>query len=510
MTVQKIRRQPNLLIATPELTFDLDVGMGNLLSIGINFQQGGMAPVTSTDVISMENEGTFKVSATAPKWESSLRELNDLMTTEIKIIDSRLPDNFFLISHPSFNNVKIEGSNTKMYEDSWRFSSADRAIAFSSGIINTLLPKINPDILWVNDWMLGSVAPVAKALGIKLVATGHNFFTKFSDLDDLVYKGIELRKFDNYDPTKWIWYTNGKFDHMATEINAADDFITVSEGILERVLQGKLDYLSPSVTQAIKNKSYSKHADGRPRVHGYLNPLEKDNSNFLENVEKYGLENHIVWRKNNSETVRKVTGLKEGGRLVVFPNRFYEQKLPQLLIDNAIYLAHMFDLRILFLANGDPRIVKNAGSVAVGSNGMVAYMSYNKKMENLIKSSDNAYGIMTSEYEPCGGPNLNYPLEGILIGAHAIDGLRDTVKQLDILKSVGNGFPYENNNSIGLGYCTSEIAKFASLPENIRYPQLIRIAKETQNQHASAPRAKRLVEEIFLPLYHEKYSTKKK
>jgi hypothetical protein len=104
---------------------------------------------------------------------------------------------------------------------------------------------------------------------------------------------------------------------------------------------------------------------------------------------------------------------------------------------------------------------------------------------------------------------LNYPLEGTLIGAHAIDGLRDTVKHLDLAKSMGNGFPYENNNKDGLEYCISEIVKFASLPDNIRYPQLVRIAKETQQKYSSSIRAKRLVEEIFLPLYYESYPSKK-
>ncbi|MGV8141581.1 MAG: glycogen/starch synthase [Candidatus Woesearchaeota archaeon] len=509
MNAMRNKSRPKLLIATPELTVDLDVGMGNLPSIGVNFQQGGMAPVTSTDVVSMTKEGTFRVYATVPKWESSLKELNELVIRDIKIIDSKIPNNFFMISHPAFNKVKVEGSNTKMYEDSWRFSSMDRAIAFSSGIVNTILPKINPDIVWLNDWMLGPVAPVAKALGIKVVTTGHNIFTKVAPFDELIYKGIDLRDSEDYTPVRWVWKSDNKFDFMATAVNAADDFITVSEGFLERILKGDIDYLAPSVTNAIKNKSYNTHSDGRLRVHGYLNPLETDKSKLLESIELYGLGDHIAWRKNNSAEIRRIAGLKDGGYLLVFPNRLYGQKLPSLLIDNATYLANKYDLRILFLANGDPKIARDAGAVAVGSKGLVAYMPFNKKMEKLVKNSDNTYGLMTSEYEPCGGPNLNYPLEGILIGAHAIDGLKDTVKHLDVKKSVGNGFPYENNDSTGLEYCISEIVKFASLPDNIRYQQYTRIAKETLLQHASAPRAKRLVEEIFLPLYHEKHYKKK-
>jgi glycogen synthase len=503
-------KKPKILIATPELTLDLDVGMGNLPSIGINFQQGGMAPVNSTDVVSMMKEGTFDVYAAVPKWESSLRELNGYLTRDIKIMESKMPKNFSLVTHPSFNRVKIEGSNTKMYEDSARFTSVDRSIAFSSYIANVLLPNINPDIVWINDWMLGPMAPIAKALGIKVVTTGHNIHTKEASFDELI-KSIELRQADDYNPMEWVWKTpDNKLDFMATAVNVADDFLTVSEGFLERILQGRLNHLSPSVIEAIMRKAESRHNDGRPRVHGYLNPLSKDRSHLLENVEKYGLEDHIAWRKNNSLELRKLTGLKKGGYFIVFPNRLYKQKEPELLIDNAIALANKFDLRILILANGDPKYINDAGAVAVASKGLVAYQQFDSKIEELVKHSDNSYGLMTSGYEPCGGPNINYPLEGVLMCAHAVDGLKDSVNPMDIARSLGNGFPYENNDRRGLEYGMSKLVEFATLPERVRYEQYIRIAKETLSKNASAPRAKRLVEEIFLPLIYEKYLVKDK
>ncbi|MGV8171524.1 MAG: glycogen/starch synthase, partial [Candidatus Woesearchaeota archaeon] len=375
----------------------------------------------------------------------------------------------------------------------------------SAGVTNTLLNYIKPDMVWLNDWMTGPVAPVAKALGIKVITTGHNIFTKTAPLDYLIHRGIELRDSDDYTPMKWVWKNNDQFDFMASAINPADDFLTVSEGFLERLLKGDIDYLAPSVTDAIKKKSYSKHADGRSRVHGYLNPLERDKSTFLESVKNYGLEETIDWRKKNGEELRQMVGLKAGGRLVVFPNRAYSQKNPKLVIDNAIRLARNHDLRILFLCNGDSNVIDNMKEVALGSNGYVAYQSFDKKIEKKVKGSDNTYGLMTSEFEPCGGPNLNYPLEGILIGAHSIDGLKDTVKSINVTNNTGNGFPYNDNNSGGLDYCISEMIKFANLDDNTRYGHLIRIANEHLTKYASAPRMKRLVEEIFLPLYHEKY-----
>jgi len=496
--------RPKLLIGTPEIIFGLKEGHGNLQRLGVNFSTGGMAPVNATDVVSLSKEGTFEVSAVIPKWESSLRTFNDLTTREVKLIEAALPDRHYFISDAAFNKVGIDGTNTMMYEDSRRFKSVDRAIAFSAGIVNMVIPRVRPDIVWINDWMLGPVGPVAKALGIKVVTTGHNIFTKLAHYDQLINRGIELRNFDNYNPNEWIYQTDGLFDFMATAVNAADDFTTVSEGFLERLLNGGMKDIAPTVTQAIWNKASSTHNDGRPRVHGYLNPLQNEESIFLNSIDKNGLEATIRKRKQNATRLRKKTALKSGGDFLIFPNRMYHgQKFPELLIDNANYLAQKYDLRILFLAIGAQDLVEAAKAVAQESNGLVAYMPFDKEIEELVKQSNRTYGVMTSNYEPCGGPNINYPVEGALMIAHAIDGLKDTVTPLDVSKATGTGFPYENNDLLGLEYGIKKMKEFSEIPDLVRYRQHIRIAEHGLRTNSAASRAKHLVEDLFLPLYKE-------
>ena len=497
-------RKGRLLIASPEIILGLEEGMGNLLRRGINFSSGGMAPVNAKYILGFVRDGTFDTYAAIPNWESSLRELNELTSTEAKMIESAMPENFYMINHSSFNRVPIKGSNTQIYTDSSRFTSIDRALAFSAGVINTVLPKVKPDIVWLSDWMLGTVGPVAKAYRMKVATTGHNHFTKVTDRDKIINAGIDLRNWGDYRPEEWAYWSQGLFDFMASEVNPSDDYMTVSKGFLERTLAGGLDYLSPSVTDAIKKKAASRHPDGRPRVHGYLNPLERDESDFLDDVRKDGLEATIRKRKQNSEEVRRRTGLREGGDLLIFPNRLYsQQKNPELLIDNAVEFAHKYDLRILILANGDDHLVRRAGQTALGSNGLVAYQAFDKGLEELVKRSDNAYGVMTPNYEPCGGPNLNYPVEGTLIVGHAIDGIKDTVKAMDPTLNTGNGFPFEHNDKPGLEYGIRQMKQFSTLPEMARYQQLIRVAQEMLLAHNTQKRVKELTEDLFLPLYEE-------
>jgi len=499
-------RKPKLLICTPEI-IDLKVGEGNLLSKGINFSNGGMAPVNSQYIVGLIKEGTFETSAVIPKWESSLRELNELTTREIKTLESSMPENFYLISHPSFNKVQIKGSNTLMWNETSRFNPIDRSLAFCSGITNTVLPKVKPDLVLISDWMTGLVGPVAKAMNMGVITMGHNpLYTNLVSFDEVISKGVELRDLDSsYLPSKWIYWDGEQIDLMASAINSADDFITVSPSYLDRILNGTFDSRAPAVINTIKNKAAHVHPDGRPRVHGYLNPSEKDYSYLLESLNTKGLEETIKERKDNEILIRQTTGLRDGGEIVIFPNRLYsEQKYPELSLDNSVYLAKKYNLRFLYLTSGDLELENKAREISLNSEGYVSYFPFDKKIEDLIKKSDNTYGLMTPHYEPCGGPNINYPLEGVLIIGYNIDGIRDSTKQLNIRQNTGNGFVFEDNNLCGLEYGISQMKKFSKLSDRARYAQYKRIAQESLINNSADTRVRQISHEILIPLYEEK------
>lgn len=510
-------RKPKLLACCTELMWGLGEESNEDLPIReINFSSGGMAPVYSTYLSGLIKEGTFDVYAAVPKWESSIRAFNGLKTNEIKKLELVMPDNIFFINHPSFNRVRIEGSNTKMYDDLGMFTAVDRFIAFSAGITNAVLSKVNPDIVWAHEWMAGPVANVAKAMGYKVVTTGHNpIYTELADVLDMIKKGIDFGNSDDYNPKESFYFTEGKYNFMPSAVQAANDFTTVSKSFLERLLyDNELYKKSPASIQAIRDKAWHfnkdgkkinvTHKDGRPRVHGYLNPLDKDRSIFLENIEKNGLEETITKRKTNALELRRQTGLREGGDLLIYPNRLTEQKAPEVLIDNATYLAEKYNLRILILANGDENLVDKAVSVALGSKGLVSYFPFNKKLEELAVQSDKSCGVMTSVFEPCGRPNINYPAEGTPIIGHNIDGIKDSTKQMNIEENSGNGFVYEDNDRQGLEYGVIKFKEFTSLSDKSRYSHSKRIAQESLLNNSASVRVSQLINEVFLPLCRER------
>ena len=516
--------KPRILVATPEIIFGLNEGAGNLHRYGINYSSGGLAPVKSTYIRGLIDSDNFEVGVAIPKWESSLRKFNNLTTREIRNIQSYLSeDNFYLIEDAAFNQVEISETNTQIYESLAGFTATDRAVAFSRAISNYVLSHFKPDILWVPDWMQGPAAVVAKSRGIKVVSTGHNIFTKFAKEKNLLRAGIDMRNYEGINATDWIWRTNGEFDFMASTVNASDDFTTVSPSFLERILNGSFDNnlgMSPSVIQAIKQKAQNPHPDGRNRVHGYLNPLESEESEMLKTFENEGMENLIQKYQNNEIKFRNkmnelsksgyATGyFKEGGTLINFPNRLAEyQKQVEFMLREMPHLAHVHDLRFLIMANGDSDLREKAKKVAKESNGKIMYVPFNKLTEEQFKKSDNTYALMTPSYEPCGGPNLNYPLEGSLVVGYAVDGIKDSVFEMNPQNNTGTGFPYENNDYGGLNYGLTQMKKFANLPANERYSQYIRIAKDRLKESSAKNIVKRIENEVFLPLYEEKKNEK--
>lgn len=86
---------------------------------------------------------------------------------------------------------------------------------------------------------------------------------------------------------------------------------------------------------------------------------------------------------------------------------------------------------------------------------------------------------MTPHFEPCGYQNLNYPMEGVLVVGHAVDGIADSVRELNASHNTGTGFPYIGNTKEGLFAATERMTHFANQAPHVRYPQLERIARES-------------------------------
>lgn len=506
-------KKPKLLICTPELVFDIPEGMEDLAGKVMSFKAGGMADITSIVIGELAHDHDIDLDVVVPKWESSLRYISDFTNREVEALHEALEDyHVHLIKDASFNRVQIKGTNTLMYDSTWRFTSVDRAIAYNRGIINYVIYHENFDVVWVNDWMPGLVPAVARVRGAKSLATIHNIFTQAASFDRLIKEGIDVREFSDY-----VYYSdevdeNGQkpIDFLATEIFASDYITTVSPGFLNELERGEYaDKMPPWVAEQIANKCFS------GRAKGILNPRRDDIPELIKEVDGLSIEeiinresetSVISRRLENTRKLRDKLGLKQvDGPLIIYCNRLHEEKNPDLLLRNAQNLVEKYGVQFFINANGLAYYEEKLGQIANASDGMITYYHFNAGVEEEAMFCDGVYGLMTPNREPCGAPNIKYPPHGVLVIGHATGGIRDSVFSLDWEKGTGNGFVYEPNTDDALDGIMGMVVEFHNQPDEVRYKNLVRIAKESIEKHSIRTMVD-AYKEIIFQLYEEKQS----
>jgi len=509
--------KPRLLICTPELVctpklvFDIPECAGDVAGKVMNFKTGGMAEITSIVVSELARDQDIVLDVVVPQWKSSFKQISDFTNREVAALIEALHDyHVHLIEDASFNRVQISGSNTLMYDGTWRFTVVDRAIAYNRGIINWIIRHVDPDIVWVNDWVPGLVPAAVKNRGILSLATIHNIFTQEASVDRLVKEGIDIREFSDYVYYSHRYNENGQkpVDFLATEIFASDFITTVSPNFMIELEEGKYaDRMSPWLLQQIINKCHAGRAKGilNPRDENVPNLIQEVGSASLEEVINRESETSVISRRlKNTKGLRDRLGLRQvDGPLIIYSNRLHDEKNPGLLLRNAQRLVDRYGVQFIINANGLNYYERSFGEAAVVSNGMIAYSNFDASIEDAAMFCDGVYGLMTPDREPCGAPNIKYPPRGVLVIAHEVGGIKDSVFSLDWEKGTGNGFVYKPNTDDALFGIMGVVVDFHHQTDEVRYRNLIRIAKESIESH-SVRKMVDAYKEIIFQLYDEK------
>ena len=101
---------------------------------------------------------------------------------------------------------------------------------------------------------------------------------------------------------------------------------------------------------------------------------------------------------------------------------------------------------------------------------------------------------MPSLFEPCGLPQMTSPLYGSLPVVHSTGGLYDTVRQLDVDHSKGNGFSFDHYGADGLRWAVDQAMAFHALPAEIREREIRRIMVESAREFSHKEVARRYIE----------------
>ena len=186
-TKQTKRRNPRILIVTPEITY-LPAGMGNMDN-HMTAKAGGLADVSASLVSALFNEGA-DVHVALPHYRKMFHvDVGNLIDKELMVYKAVLPE----------TRIHLAQDRLFYYRDtvysSYSEDNPKLALAFQREIINNIIPTVRPDLIHCNDWMTGLIPAAARRLGIPCLFTVHNIHTQEVTLERIENTGIDAAEF---------------------------------------------------------------------------------------------------------------------------------------------------------------------------------------------------------------------------------------------------------------------------------------------------------------------------
>jgi starch synthase/alpha-amylase len=369
---------------------------------------------------------------------------------------------------------------------SYEWENAKISLAFQREVINNIMPRVRPDLIHCNDWMTGLIPARARQLEIPCLFTIHNIYTVRKTLSQIEDMGIDAAAFWNhlyYQYMPWSYENTREWnpvDFLCSGVFSAHFVNTVSLTFLEEVVEGRHRFIEPSLQHQLSNKWHAECAAG------ILNAPDPSYNPATDRAlaRAYGPDDHTEAKRENKVFFQKHLGLVQDAEAPVFfwPSRLDTiQKGAQLLAEILYDIVSRYweeHLQVIIVANGDFK--KHFNNIVrfhhIHNRVLVADFQ-----ENLARL---AYGVadfvlMPSFFEPCGLPQMIGALYGALPVVHDTGGLHDTVRQLDVQRNTGNGFPFEIADPRGLFWGMEQAMAFHHLPKEVKSRQVTRVMKES-------------------------------
>ncbi len=492
MPASAIPERPRILIVTPEITY-LPAGMGNMAQ-RMSAKAGGLADVSASLVSALFALGA-DVHVAMPNYRRMFQgDIFNLHEKELRKYHEVLPE-----AHIHLAEDRIFYYREQVYSN--RHDEAMRiALVFQREIINHIVPVVRPDLIHCNDWMTALIPAMAKRRGIKSLFTVHNIHTRQVSLSQIEETGIDAAEF-------WmnLYFSGipGGYDHarshvpvdlLTSGIFAAHFINTVSPRFLWEIVEGWHPVVPHSVREELRNKFHAGCASGilnAPDVS--YNPATDDAL-----AAKFTAEDFPAGKAANKQALQRELQLLEDPNAAIFfwPSRLDPvQKGPQLFSDILYRLVSDYwdrKLQVVIVANGPheryfQQIVRD-----FDLHERVAVVDFDERLSRLAYAGSD-YMVMPSLFEPCGLPQMTAPLYGTLPVVHATGGLYDTVRTLDVDRSVGNGFNFDHYDAGALRWAIDRAMEFHALPAETREPQIRRIMRESAKEFSHEEVARRYI-----------------
>ena len=469
---------PRILLVTPEITY-LPEGMGNMANY-LTAKAGGLADV-SASLVSALYEAGLDVHVALPNYRTMFnRRIANFISRELSVYRSKLSDDRIHLAEDRCFYYR-----EKVY-DNFAAQNMKLALAFQREVINNILPRVRPDIIHCNDWMTGLIPAVAKCMGIPCLFTVHNIHSLQTHLSTIEDHGIDAAQFWpnlyferpplNYEETREA----NPVDFLVSGVFAATAINTVSPTFLKEIVNRRHSFIAGPIVKEFTSKFKNGQAIGVLNAPDpSFNPLRDEHL-----VAAYGPDNHPQGKAKNKAILQRMLGLRPDPEAPIFfwPSRLDPvQKGCKLLADifYDILAAYARDnLQIVIVANGPFQAEFHKLVRRADLHRRVSVCDFEEPLSRLGYASSD-FIFMPSSFEPCGLPQMIGPIYGSLPVAHDTGGIHDTVRNLSVKQSTGNGFLFEVHDPLGLRWAVDQAMKFHRLPASTKRIQITRIMKES-------------------------------
>ncbi len=471
-------QNPRVLIVTPEVTY-LPDRMGSLAAY-FTAKAGGLADVSAALINSLFDQGA-DVHVAIPDYRTIFSDrVAPFLKKELRRIQRKMPDDrVHLAEDRAF--FYLNRVYTSYGENNLKLS-----LAFQREVMNHIVPMVQPDLIHCNDWMTGLIPAMARQMGIPCLFTIHNIHTVKSTLAQIEDRGIDAASYWQH-----LFYLNmashyesvretNAVDFLTSGVFAAHFINTVSPNFLVEIVEGRHDFIEPSLRQEIINKYQAGCATGITNAPDpSFNPATDPDLKVC-----FTPATHAKAKRENKRFLQRNLGLLEDPQAPLFfwPSRLDPvQKGCQLLAQIFYAMISVYwedNLQVVFVADGEYQPVFHDIVRQHQFQKRVAICNFSEQLEHLAYAASD-FILMPSLFEPCGLPQMIAPIYGSLPVAHNTGGIHDTIAQMDVDQNAGNGFLFDIFDAGGLFWAIQQAMTFYRLPPEVKSKQIKRVMQES-------------------------------
>ncbi len=469
---------PRILYVTPEVSY-LPAGMSAMCD-SLKARAGLLAD-TSAALITAMHEAGADIHIALPDYRTLFnnhenpffqRQLNSIRTrvSETKVHLAQDRDFFYKknIYSPS------DGENLRL------------SIAFQREVINTIVPRVQPDLIHCNDWMTGLIPAMARRLGIPCLFTIHNIYNAKALLSSIEDRGIDAALFwknlfferqpVNYEETRG----SNPVDFLTSGIFAAHFVNTTCSGLLCDIIRRE----HPLVDSPIGTELLNKMNQGC--VSGIMNypdaSLLPENDTLL--VKNYDEKSHASGKKANKAFLQEKFGLIKDTQAPLFfwpecPGRFQNgSQLTAVMLYEVLSKYKDQKMEIILAAKGTLYKVVEEIVQAFNLKDRVVVCEPDNTLSRIAHGASD-FILLPSLTQLVGFDQLVGPLYGTLPIARKTKGNQETIIPLDIDHDVGNAFIFDSSDTDGFIMAIDTAMRFYNNLQTVKTRQIQRIMKQS-------------------------------